>query len=202
MNFHFKKSSLVAMLVVAALASGCSTPPPRSYVALLPDASGSVGQVSVQGQRGEQRLSQASQATLLDGSGTSFVVSPDQLQKDFGAALAASPALPEQFLLYFESGGAALTAESEKLLLDVVERARVRELFDMSVVGHTDTQGSADNNEVLALQRAQSIAVRLSGLGVASTKITVESHGERNLLVPTPDSTDEPRNRRVEITLR
>ena len=205
MNFHLNRSSLTAALVLSVLASGCSTPPPpppRSYVALLPDASGSVGQVSVLGQRGEQRLTQASQGTLLDGSGASFAVSPEQLQKDFGAALAASPVLPEQFLLYFESGGSALTVDSEKLLLDVVARARSRQSVDLSVIGHSDTQGKADANEALALQRAQSIASRLSGLGIASTAITIESHGERNLLVPTPDETVEPRNRRVEVTLR
>ncbi|OYT92127.1 MAG: flagellar motor protein MotB [Burkholderiales bacterium PBB3] len=205
MSVHLNHSGRVATLVLAVLASACSTPPPpppRSYVALLPDVSGSVGQVTVKGQLGEQKLTQASQATLLNGSGASFVVSPEQLQKDFGAVLAASPVLPEQFLLYFESGGAALTADSEKLLLDVVARAQVRKSVDMSVIGHSDTQGKAEANEALALQRAQSIASRLSGLGIASTAITIESHGERNLLVPTPDETVEPRNRRVEITLR
>jgi outer membrane protein OmpA-like peptidoglycan-associated protein len=30
----------------------------------------------------------------------------------------------------------------------------------------------------------------------------VESHGKRNLLVPTPDNTEEVRNRRVEVTIR
>ena len=205
MSIHLKHSGRVAALALAVLASACSTPPPpppRSYVALLPDASGSVGQVTVKGQLGEQKLTQASQATLLNGSGTSFVVSPEQLQKDFGSALAASPVLPEQFLLYFESGGAALTAESEKLLLEVVARAQVRKSVDISVIGHSDTQGKAESNEALALQRAQSIAGRLGGLGIVGTAITIESHGERNLLIATPDETVEPRNRRVEITLR
>jgi len=32
--------------------------------------------------------------------------------------------------------------------------------------------------------------------------ITIESHGEKNPLVPTPDDTEEPRNRRVEVTVR
>jgi outer membrane protein OmpA-like peptidoglycan-associated protein len=207
MNANSKPARWTAFLTLAALLGGCATPPPpapppRAYVALLPDANGKVGQVSVQGARGEQNLTQANQGALLDGSGSSFVVSPDQLQKDFGVALAASPELPEQFLLYFESGGAALTADSQKLLLDVVARARVRQSVDISVIGHSDTQGKADANEALALQRAQSIASRLGSLGIASTAITIESHGERNLLVPTPDETVEPRNRRVEVTLR
>lgn len=197
--------SLTLMVFSALLLGACSTPPPptvRSYVALLPDANGSVGQVQITGPRGVQSLTQASQGTLLDGSGAPFAVTPEQLQKDFGDALKASPLLPEQFLLYFESGGAELTPESQKLLGDLVERVRARQSVDISVVGHSDTQGKAETNEVLALQRAQTIARRLGTLGVASAAISVESHGERNLLVPTPDETVEPRNRRVEVTLR
>ena len=197
----FSLSRLGMLFVTALLACAC-TSPSRSYVVLLPDASGNVGQVSVQSPRGEQKLTNANQAVLIDGSGPGFVVSPEQLQKDFGAALAASPRMPEQFLLYFESGGAELTADSEKLLVDLVERSRNRQSLDLSVVGHTDTQGSAEGNEALALQRAQSIAIRLSSMGIASTAISIESHGKRNLLVPTPDETVEPRNRRVEVTLR
>ena len=197
----FSLSRLGMLFVTAMLACAC-TSPSRSYVVLLPDASGNVGQVSVQSPRGEQKLTNANQAVLIDGSGPGFVVSPEQLQKDFGAALAASPRMPEQFLLYFESGGAELTADSEKLLVDLVERSRNRQSLDLSVVGHTDTQGSSEGNEALALQRAQSIAIRLSSMGIASTAISIESHGKRNLLVPTPDETVEPRNRRVEVTLR
>jgi outer membrane protein OmpA-like peptidoglycan-associated protein len=39
-------------------------------------------------------------------------------------------------------------------------------------------------------------------MGLADAVMAIESHGERNLLVPTPDDTAEPGNRRVEITLR
>lgn len=197
----FSPSRPLILFAAAMLVSAC-TSQPRSYVVLLPDASGNVGQVSVQSLRGEQKITNANQAVLLDGSGPGFMVSPEQLQKDFGAALAASPRMPEQFLLYFESGGADLTADSEKLLVDLVERSRNRQSLDLSVVGHTDTQGSAEGNEALALQRAQSIAIRLSSMGIASTAISIESHGERNLLVPTPGESVEPRNRRVEVTLR
>ena len=72
----------------------------------------------------------------------------------------------------------------------------------MSVIGHSDTQGKAEANEALALRRAGAIAQQLRQLGLQDPVLSVESHGERNLLVPTPDETAEPRNRRVEITLR
>jgi outer membrane protein OmpA-like peptidoglycan-associated protein len=196
-------SSCFQTLLLAAsvtLLSACAGP--RNYAVLLPSPDGSVGKVVVQGQRGEQLLNKARQGALLDGSAPPFEVSSEQLQRDFGAAMAARPPLPEQFMLYFESGGAALTAESTALLSSIIERAKARKSVDMSVIGHTDTLGKADANEALALTRASAMAEQLQQLGLPKLVLTVESHGERNLLVPTPDETPEPRNRRVEITLR
>ncbi len=175
---------------------------PQSYVALLPSLDGTVGQVVVRGQRGEQNLTGARQGALLDGSKPPFEVSQEQIDRDFGAALRARPQPAEQFLLYFETGGAELTAESKALLARIVEHALARPSVDVSVIGHSDTQGSAQTNESLALQRATSIAEQLRALGLRDTLMAVESHGKRNLLVPTPDETPEPRNRRVEVTLR
>jgi adhesin transport system outer membrane protein len=201
-------SKLALTAVAAALLGACTTPPPppppppKSYVTLLPSPDGSIGKVVVQGQRGEQVLTQAQQGVFLDGSTPAFAVSAEQLKRDFGAAMTARPALPEQFLLYFEQGGAQLTAESKSLLARIVERAQARQAVDMSVIGHSDTQGAANANEALALKRATAIAEQLRGLGLKDTVMVIESHGERNLLVPTPDDTAEPRNRRVEITLR
>lgn len=199
---------LTLAATLATLLGACATPPPPppppppSYVALLPSPDGTVGKVVVRGQRGEQTLHTAQQGTLLDGSQAPFAVSAEQLQRDFGAALQARPALPEQFLLYFETGGSELTADSKALLARIVERAQARQSLDMSVIGHTDTQGAANANEALALKRATAIAERLRALGLRDAVMSIESHGERNPLVSTPDDTAEPRNRRVEVTLR
>ena len=194
---------------LADLFKGCPSPPPPaapkgpgSYVVLLPSPDGSVGQVVVKGPRGAQVLKEAQTGTALDGGVAPFAVSAEQLQRDFGAALAARPPMPEQFLLYFLAGGSELTPESQALLPRVLERARARVAVDMSVIGHSDTQGKAEANEALALKRAGAIAQQLRQLGLQDAVLSVESHGERNLLVPTPDETAEPRNRRVEITLR
>jgi outer membrane protein OmpA-like peptidoglycan-associated protein len=194
----FYKSA--ATLLGLAMLAGCVGP--RSYVVLLPSPDGSVGQVVVQGKRGEQVLTLASQGAALDGGAPPFEVTPDKLQKDFGAAMTARPPLPEQFLLYFESGGSELTEQSKALLPRIVERSKERLSVDMSVIGHSDTQGAAEANESLSRQRADAIAQQLRDLGLTDIAIAVESHGERNLLVTTPDETSEPRNRRVEVTLR
>ncbi len=197
-----KTSFLATVLLWITLLAGCASSSTGSYVVLLRDPDGKLGSVVVKNLQGEQVLSQAFKATTLDGNKEPYFVTEAQLQRDFGAALAARPELPEQFLLYFETGGAELTAESKALLPKILQRAHARTALDLSVVGHTDTVGKADANEALARQRANAIAQQLRQLGLQNATLAVESHGERNLLVPTPDETPEPRNRRVEITLR
>jgi outer membrane protein OmpA-like peptidoglycan-associated protein len=196
----YKALCIATLACAAAVLAGCAAP--RSYVVLLPSQDGSVGQFVVRGQRGEQVLNQARYGSALDGGAPPFEVKPDDLQRDFGAAMAARPELPVQFLLYFEVGGAELTAESKALLPRILEQAQSRKSVDMSVIGHSDTQGKAETNEALALERAKSVAAQLREMGLTDTVLAIESHGERNLLIPTPDETPEPRNRRVEITLR
>jgi outer membrane protein OmpA-like peptidoglycan-associated protein len=189
----------------AALPPTPAPPPPplKSYVVLLPNADGSVGQVNFSSPTSTPRvLSQPLQAADLADASAPYLVSRETVERDFGPALAARPGRPEQFLLYFEIGGAVLTEQSRALLSTIVERLRARSAADLSVVGHTDTQGRPEANEALGLERATSVAQQLRQLGVGDVPIAVESHGPRNLLVPTPDQTAEPRNRRVEVTLR
>ena len=73
---------------------------------------------------------------------------------------------------------------------------------ELSVVGHTDRVGAADANARLSLQRAQSTLDRLTEAGLKHKRVEVDSHGENNPLVPTADNVAEPRNRRVEVTIR
>ena len=68
--------------------------------------------------------------------------------------------------------------------------------------GHTDTVGAATANVGLGLRRANVVRVRLIEAGLDGSAITVTSHGEATLLIPTADDVSEPRNRRVDITVR
>ena len=200
----FTSNALFAALTLALLAvlAGCASKGSGSYVVLLREPDGNLGKVLVQSAKGEQVLTEVFKGTALDGTREPFFVLQEQLQRDFGAALAARPTLPEQFLLYFEAGGSELTAQSKADLQLVLQRTRARSSPDISVIGHTDTTGPAPANQALALRRATAIATQLRQLGLQNALIAVESHGESNLLVRTPDETAEPRNRRVEITIR
>jgi outer membrane protein OmpA-like peptidoglycan-associated protein len=72
----------------------------------------------------------------------------------------------------------------------------------VSVVGHTDRSGSDQSNVELGLRRANVVQALLVETGVEIAAIDVASHGEAAPLVPTDDGVVEPKNRRVEITIR
>lgn len=188
--------SCCTLLLVAMLLGGCA---PRSYVVLIPSPDGSVGEVVVRGQKGEQVLTQAGQAGSLDGE--ALQVEDRQIKKDFAATMAALPKIPVRFLLYF-TAGTTLTAESESLIPKIIADAHTRPAVDISVIGHTDTVANEPYNNQLALKRASKVSDLLSEKGLKANSLSIESHGKRNLLVPTPDNTYEPRNRRVEVSVR
>lgn len=71
--------------------------------------------------------------------------------------------------------------------------ARIR-LF---IAGHTDTVGDAASNRVLSNNRARAIGRWFRKRGV-TIPISCAGFGEDLLLVETPDSTDEAKNRRAE----
>jgi outer membrane protein OmpA-like peptidoglycan-associated protein len=191
--------------LVAGLLAGCAAPPPpqaRSYITLLPSPDGTVGQVFIHGSAGQQRIDRARYAAPLDGSAPAAPVDERVFLRDFAWAIAARPEPAQHFALYFETGDVRLTPESLALLPRILEVAARRANADMSIIGHSDTMGPAEQNVALSLKRAQTVADLLRKQGLKLDALVVDSHGERNLLIPTPDETSEPRNRRVEVTIR
>lgn len=78
----------------------------------------------------------------------------------------------------------------------------MRPAVDVSVIGHTDTVHTTTYNDYLALNRANKVSELLQENGLKANSLSIESHGKRNLLILTPDDVREPRNRRVEVSLR
>lgn len=191
--------NLALTLLTAGLLGACAS---KSYVVLLDNPDGTTGKLIVKGNKGERVVDKSGHGLSLDGSSAPAPVPESKIREDFATAMALRPLLPVRYLLYFESGGTQLTPESAALLPAIVENAAKRPAVDISIIGHTDTMGKADINDALALKRAQTVAELIRSHGLKAHALAVESHGERNLLVQTPDETSEPRNRRVEISLR
>ena len=191
-----------AWLLASALLltfTGCA----KNYVVLLPDDDGSVGKVLVTSPQQNTLLDKKSQGTFIGGTPReTFTVTDAQLQKDFGAALAASPQKPVSYLLYFETGQAILTKVSQAEIPKIKEDIHQRPGVDVAVIGHTDTKGESRANYELGLARAKQVLALIGDAGVSPERLSIKSHGEKNLLIQTPDDTDEPRNRRVEVIVR
>jgi outer membrane protein OmpA-like peptidoglycan-associated protein len=176
---------------------------PSSYVVLLENEDGSTGKVIVEGKQGTSTVSRAGHGAALDGSSEkSFEVEKETVAKVFGAAIAAQPQTPVSFMLYFLSDSAELKAGSRTELEKAVAAMRARKAPDVSVIGHADRAGDETYNHRLALRRATAIADRIRQTNIDITDITITSHGENNPVVATADGVNEPKNRRVQITVR
>jgi outer membrane protein OmpA-like peptidoglycan-associated protein len=120
----------------------------------------------------------------------------------FGDVLAALPPAPENFTLFFRFESDELTDESRAMVPNVLRALKDRPVPEISVVGHTDTTGTPASNVELGMKRGTMVRTLLVEAGLSPSAIEVTSHGEAVLLVATSDETYEPRNRRVEITIR
>ena len=202
---HGIPRTLTACFLVLLLTSACATSSPRGTFILLPDESGKTGAIIVSGTEGERIPTQPRQAVRVAPGippGEPFVLSEKEVLAVAGPALEALPKPPVLFILYFKHDSTELTEKSLAMVQDVMRTIRIRAPVDISVVGHTDTVGDRPYNFQLSLKRAKAIAALLIAKGVDPSILEITSHGKDNPLVPTGDQVHEPRNRRVEVTVR
>lgn len=193
---------LTALAAALLLWAGCASQP-GTYAVLLSSPGGGVGRVAVSDPGGTRILERSMQATTLDRRAPlGFDVGTEQLTRDFGAALAAQPPLPETLVIHFERGGARMTVESARALAAFADRVRERPAPELMVVGHTDTVGADAFNWQLGLERARQVAAILREHGVVPLTLSIVSEGEHALAVETADGVDEARNRRAVVTVR
>lgn len=84
-------------------------------------------------------------------------------------------------------------------MFDDFKRRRVSKV---EVIGRTDTLGSPSHDQQLSMSRAEMIRDRLMRDGLSPKSISVAGRGQLDPAVRTRDQVAEPRNRRVEITVR
>ncbi len=102
----------------------------------------------------------------------------------------------------FRTGSADLTPSAEHTLdqLGKALTSSALEKFHFRIEGHTDTVGDAASNKDLSARRAEAVSSYLEQkFAVDASRLEAVGMGSDQLLVPTPDQTPEPRNRRVRI---
>jgi outer membrane protein OmpA-like peptidoglycan-associated protein len=208
---HAGPLAILGMFAAALAACGpkrVARPPaaPPALIALLPDPeSGVTGRARVSNEFGSANLDAPRAMTRVVAGAPpqpARQMSEAEAATLFGAALAALPPAPRHFTLHFEFESDSLTEASTALVPDILSAVKQLAVPEVVVVGHTDTLGDAKANVALGLKRAMSVRNVLIRAGLAPTTIEVASHGEADLLVKTRNNTAEPRNRRVDITVR
>jgi outer membrane protein OmpA-like peptidoglycan-associated protein len=126
----------------------------------------------------------------------------ERARREFGPVISALPGRPATFLLYFLEGNDEFTPESEQELGRVFDEIAARPDTQVWVIGHTDAVGNVQFNDQLSLQRAQRARDELVRRGIPGDRIEVSGRGKREPLVPTSEGVPEPKNRRVEISVR
>lgn len=187
------------MLAVLLTLAGCAS----ERIVLLPSADGRPSAVVVRDSGGEVVLDSPYAATVRSAGGkTSYRSSPENARERFAQALDAQPLRPISYVLYFETGGNVLTPESQAELVNIRKEIAERPASEVMVIGHTDRVGSMEENDGLSMQRAAGMRDLLIESGVPADKLEAVGRGERDPLVATADEVDEPKNRRVEISVR
>jgi outer membrane protein OmpA-like peptidoglycan-associated protein len=191
------------LILVLIMVAGCAA---KSQFVVMPDPDGKVGRVEVVTQKGSQVLDQSWQSTEVRSidqmPSEPKVLDEKQVREMFKDALEARPETPVTYLIYFKSGGTEITADSQQTIGEVMKAIETRNPHEITVSGHTDSVGSVESNRVLSLNRARAVASILVSRGIKKELIEMTYHGKENQLIRTPDGVAEPRNRRVEITIR
>ena len=195
-----RSAFLFALLVLSACAG------PRTTVVLLPDSDGGTGSVEVSNAAGRQTIDKPNLAVQVGNKEAKpqspAVMSETEISERWGAVLRVAPLAPKTFYMYFQFGTDKLTLESQAQFPRICEELMRYPAAELSIVGHTDRAGAAAVNARLSLKRAQATQRLLMAAGLKHSRVEVLSHGENNPLVPTADGVAEPRNRRVEVTIR
>ena len=191
----------VALMLSGALLAACATQ--QGSVVLLPERDGNNTAVVVSQGGAQVPLGQPyAAAHLTSGGPQAYQSSAQEVQRYFGAALAAQPLPPAQFTLYFVEGKDEFTAESKALIDRVFAEIAKRPVPDVLVIGHTDKVGGDAFNDPLSRQRAEVVRNALLARGMAGDKVVAIGRGKREPVVATADGVAEARNRRVEIQVR
>jgi outer membrane protein OmpA-like peptidoglycan-associated protein len=106
-----------------------------------------------------------------------------------------------EFMVYFPWDEYVLTQEAQAVIQQAAQYSSEGKATRVTLVGYTDSSGSAAYNTGLSEQRAKAVSDALVSLGLAAANLAVDWKGETNLAVPTPDGTKEPLNRRTTVMI-
>jgi outer membrane protein OmpA-like peptidoglycan-associated protein len=201
MKFSGKKFIEYLVLALLIALTGCASP---DRIVLLPNADGSPSAVIVKTATEERVIDKPYEAVSVSQSGgiSQDKETPDSVRTRFGSALDAQPQRAVTYVLYYLSGKVEMTPESRAIVSKLKADLKTRSAPEIIVIGHADSVGSDEYNDKLSLDRAKDVQDILIATGIPENLITISGRGKRDPIIRTADGVSEPKNRRVEISIR
>ncbi len=103
--------------------------------------------------------------------------------------------------LLFKSGSAKLDRKGRRALNDLADAIKNNPNIDVLVEGHTDTDGSADQNWNLSVDRAVAVVQELVDAGVDPTRLTAAGRAFYQPVATNNTDAGKALNRRTEIII-
>ena len=175
-----KLSSALAMLAVAALAAGCSSPVKLEEKTDVPI---------------ESRSPTPAGGTSAAGAGSAGAaqsqVTPVNVDKPAAAGVAR--------IVYFDYDSYVVKDEFRPLIESNAKRMAANRSLRASIEGHTDERGGREYNLALGQKRSEAVLRAMTLLGVTDSQLEAVSFGKERPAVQGSDEAAFARNRRAEL---
>jgi len=143
------------------------------------------------------------QITLPGGSG--FSAAPGSINYDLAKFLADSSSQgPKTFVfdnLNFEAKSTRLTPESHPTVNNLASILRAYPNAQVQLLGHTDNNGTPEDNQTLSLNRANAVKEILVNQGVGAGRISTQGLGQDHPVASNDTEEGRLRNRRTELVV-
>lgn len=202
--------TLIALAVVSALVAGCETPR-QNQTAIGTGAGAATGAAigaMVGGGRGAA-IGAGVGGGIGAAVGYNWGAVKDKLgmaTKDSGVQVSeqqdGSLKVNVPGSVSFASGSSALDPNLHATLNRIASTLNEYPRTTVTVVGYTDSVGSAESNRDLSRRRATAVADYLGQHGVLNSRMVVDSRGEEDPIATNDTEAGRAQNRRVEMVVR
>lgn len=102
----------------------------------------------------------------------------------------------------FENASAKIDVANSPQLKKYADFMKLNTEYDVTIIGHTDSRGSAAFNKTLSTKRAESVKNDLVSRGVEASRIQTLGKGEEQPIADNATAEGRAKNRRIEAQLR
>jgi outer membrane protein OmpA-like peptidoglycan-associated protein len=99
----------------------------------------------------------------------------------------------------FDVDSAVIRDESKPTLDKIVAILKSDSAMKLMIEGHTDSSGTAEHNQILSQQRAESVKSYLVAAGVSLGRLSAVGFGASKPVASNSTATGKAQNRRVEL---